>query len=106
MLIDFNPIPMVLKSGAEDDIKRSRPILEERREWKHGDDFNGRKDCVRRDEPVFTPVGTIPGKCGRDNIWAKGCGGDEWFSRGIVTRDSKTKQVILRDDKPVEELKK
>ncbi len=81
---------MALKAGAEEDIRRAKPVIERVREWEHGD--GGAKDCFRRGRLVHTPPGQTPGPC-RD--WS--CGNEEWRSRGIVARDAKSKRILHRE---------
>ena len=76
-----------------EDIKRETPVIERKREWAHGDQGMG-KNCGRANRPVFTDPNRVPKQC-RDYY----CTNEDWHSKGIVTRDAKTKKLLTRDGK-------
>jgi hypothetical protein len=78
---------------AMEDVIRERPVIERKREWKHGAGGLG-ADCPRSRKPVYTDPQKLPDQC-RD--WA--CRNDEWRSRGIVERDANSREILSRDGK-------
>lgn len=81
-----------MKTGPLDqDTIREKPTLERKREWAHGLEGKG-KDCDRYDKRVYTPPESVPGTC---HDW--NCDNTEYQSKGIVTRNKNTKEVIDRE---------
>ena len=80
----------MLKQGAEDEIKRDKPVIERRREWEHGD--GGDKDCWRKARPIFTAPEKVPDPCHRET-----CKNDEWRSKGIVLREKQSRKIVHRE---------
>ena len=74
----------------EGDPVRQKPSLERKHEWQHGD--GGDKDCKRKDKPVYTNPGVVPGTC---KGWT--CDNDEWYSKGIVIREKNSKEIVSRE---------
>ena len=52
----------MLKQGADEEIKRETPKIEERREWHHGSGGRG-EQCDRAAKPVVVKPGVVPGVC-------------------------------------------
>jgi hypothetical protein len=71
------------------DKPAAKPTLERMREWGHGSVGRG-KDCYRASEPIVTIPEKIPPDC-------NACGNNEWFSKGLVTRDKNTGRVVDRE---------
>lgn len=79
-----------LECAAElEDQPKEKPILERKREWAHTDQ-GPNKDCWRVNRPIFTAPEKAPDEC-------HGCANDEWYSKGIVTRDKNTKQIVDKE---------
>jgi hypothetical protein len=86
-----------VRNPYHDDAKPEQRKVERVREWQHGPVPEG-KSCQRKTEPIFTKPGEIPEACGitKNGYDYRGCGGDEWKSKGIVLRDGK-KNVVHRE---------
>ncbi|HUY27288.1 MAG TPA: hypothetical protein VMV27_07680 [Candidatus Binataceae bacterium] len=80
-----------------DDEIKTRPAIEKKREWAHGDGGFG-KNCNRAARPIYTAPQKIPEEC---RSW--GCGNADWLGRGIVERDKATKKILTRDGKKVKQ---
>ena len=71
-----------------DDEKHAPVVTERVRMWAHGS--TGLPNCPDQNEPVYTPPNTVPENC-------RPCGNDEWHSRGFVTRNKETKEILHKE---------
>lgn len=86
---DHDILRKIVFAVKEVDAVKEKPILERKREWAHNDQ-GPNKDCWRVDKPVYTEPEKAPDEC-------HSCPSDEWFSKGIVTRDKSTKQIVDKE---------